>query len=155
MRSNAIYFDMDGTIADFYGVENWLDYLLCENELPYQQAKPLLNLQALAHRLNNLQKQGYHIGIVSWCSKNGSRKFNSKVIEAKKKWLNTHLKSVNFDEIKIISYGVPKSTAVKYPYGFLFDDEYRNRKEWKGIAFDEANILESLKVVSTSLAACG
>ena len=21
------YFDMDGTIADFYGVENWLDYL--------------------------------------------------------------------------------------------------------------------------------
>ena len=22
----AIYFDMDGTIADLYGVENWLEY---------------------------------------------------------------------------------------------------------------------------------
>lgn len=26
-----IWFDMDGTIADFYGVENWLDYLLDED----------------------------------------------------------------------------------------------------------------------------
>ena len=24
----AIYFDMDGTIADFYGVPNWLEYLI-------------------------------------------------------------------------------------------------------------------------------
>ena len=23
----TIYFDLDGTLADFYGVENWLDYL--------------------------------------------------------------------------------------------------------------------------------
>ena len=27
----TINFDMDGTIADFYGVENWLDYLMEED----------------------------------------------------------------------------------------------------------------------------
>ena len=26
----AIYFDMDGTIADLYGVNGWLDYLVGE-----------------------------------------------------------------------------------------------------------------------------
>ena len=27
----AIYFDLDGTIADLYGVEGWLDDLIAEN----------------------------------------------------------------------------------------------------------------------------
>jgi len=38
----AIYFDMDGTIADFYSVENWLEDLRMENVAPYILAKPML-----------------------------------------------------------------------------------------------------------------
>lgn len=30
----TIYFDMDGTIANFYGVENWLDYLKAYDTTP-------------------------------------------------------------------------------------------------------------------------
>ena len=30
----TIYFDMDGTLANFYGVENWLDYLENEDTTP-------------------------------------------------------------------------------------------------------------------------
>ena len=30
----AINFDMDGTIADFYGVEGWLSYLTERNPYP-------------------------------------------------------------------------------------------------------------------------
>ena len=26
--ARTIFFDMDGTIADLYGVENWLDFLI-------------------------------------------------------------------------------------------------------------------------------
>lgn len=29
----TIYFDMDGTLANFYGVDNWLDYL--EMRIPH------------------------------------------------------------------------------------------------------------------------
>lgn len=36
-----ICFDMDGTIADLYGVENWFEYLTAENVKPYKIAKPL------------------------------------------------------------------------------------------------------------------
>ena len=52
----TIYFDMDGTIADLYGVENWLDYLINSDATPYKVAKPLINLNSLARVLNNKQK---------------------------------------------------------------------------------------------------
>ena len=37
----TINFDMDGTIADLYGEENWLDDLINERTTPYANAKPL------------------------------------------------------------------------------------------------------------------
>ena len=36
----AINFDMDGTLADFYGVDGWLEYLVNKNAYPYATAKP-------------------------------------------------------------------------------------------------------------------
>ena len=31
----TFYVDMDGTIANLYGVENWLEYLINEDAFPY------------------------------------------------------------------------------------------------------------------------
>lgn len=145
--TKAIYFDMDGTIANLYGVENWLENLRAENPAPYEKASPLLKLNQLAKILNNLQKKGWSIGIVSWLSKNSSENYNLEVTKAKNKWLKSHLKSVKFDEIKIVPYGTPKEKIVNFPKGILFDDEEKNRKNWKGKAFDEKNILEILKAL--------
>ena len=146
--TKAIYFDMDGTIADLYGVEGWLNDLESENERPYATAKPLIRMSTLARVLNRLQKEGYTIGIVSWLSKGGSDDYNEKVAYAKQKWLKQHLASVNFDEINIVKYGTPKSTAVNIQGGILFDDEERNRAEWNGTAFDVDNIIEILKALN-------
>jgi len=145
--TKAIYFDMDGTIADLYGVENWLENLRAENPAPYKKAVPLLKLNQLARILNNLQKKGWSIGIISWLSKNSSENYDLEVTKAKLKWLKSHLASVKFDEIKIVPYGTPKEFSVKFPKGILFDDEEKNRKNWLGIAFDEKNILEILKAL--------
>ena len=60
-----IYFDMDGTIADLYGVEGWLDYLTTEDAFPYANAKPLVNMNTLAKRLNRLQAEGCEICVIS------------------------------------------------------------------------------------------
>ena len=144
----AIYFDMDGTIANLYGVENWLDMLRKYNPAPYEQAKVMVNMSKLARVLNKLQKQGWHIGIVSWLSKSPQPAYDLLVINAKYGWLHKHLKSVRFDEIKIVAHGTPKSQVVKYCGGILFDDEQGNRNEWKGQAYDEKNILEILKKLS-------
>ena len=137
-----INFDMDGTLVDFYGVENWLDYLIAEDVTPYAVARPLVNMNSLARVLNRLQRNGYKICIISWTSKCGSDEYNKRVTEIKRKWLAKHLASVQFDEINIIKYGTPKYTIGS---GILFDDEEPNRNMWGDGAYDVQNIIEILK----------
>lgn len=137
-----INFDMDGTLADFYGVENWLEYLLNSDVTPYAVAKPLINFSVLARYIHKLQKNGYKVNIISWLSKSGTDEFNNAVTATKLEWLAKHLPSVTFDNIAIVKYGTPKSTCGN---GILFDDEINNRKEWKGLAYDVNNILEILR----------
>jgi 5'(3')-deoxyribonucleotidase len=138
----TINFDMDGTIADLYGVENWLDYLLKEDEYPYSAARPLVNMSLLARLLNKLQKQGYTINIISWLSKNSTEEYDEKVTKAKRKWLKKHLPSVNFNHVYIVPYGTPKHTLSN---GVLFDDEQKNRENWGNGAYNVDNIIGVLK----------
>ena len=138
----TIWFDMDGTIADLYGVNNWLEMLVNKDARPYKVAKPLLNMQQLAKELNRLIKKGYKIGIISWLAKNSNSDYDKKVAEVKKNWLKKHLKSVKFENIDIVAYGTPKQINRK---GILFDDEKQNRENWLGIAYDVKNILEILR----------
>ena len=141
----TIFFDMDGTIADLYGVDNWLDYLIASDTLPYAIAKPLLRLSSLARVLNRLQREGYRIGVISWLSKSGTEEYNNAVTEVKKNWLKKHLASVHFDEINIVKYGTPKQMFARTENDILFDDEEKNRNNWTGKAFDVNAILETLK----------
>jgi len=143
----AIYFDMDGTIANLYAVDSWLEKLRAYNPKPYEQAKVMVNMATLARLLNKLQKQGWRIGIVSWLSKGATKEYDMAVQKAKYTWLYKHLPSVEFDEINIVAYGIPKSTVVKVADGILFDDEKPNRKEWKGKAYDETDIIGVLKAL--------
>lgn len=143
----TIYFDMDGTIADLYGVDGWLDYIINNDATPYEVAKPLVKLNVLARLLNKLQKEGFKIGIISWLAKNSNENYDNLVTNAKLNWLSDHLASVDFDEIHIVPYGTPKEN---FSNGFdiLFDDEIQNRENWIGSAFSENSIMETLKSLS-------
>lgn len=137
-----IWFDMDGTIADLYGQDDWLEKLIAENAEPYANARPLVNMNTLARILNRLAGNGWHIGIVSWLSKGSSAEYEERVNNAKRKWLNKHLPSVQFARIDIIPYGIAKNNGRN---GILFDDEEPNRKAWNGIAYNEVNIIARLR----------
>lgn len=143
----TINFDMDGTIANLYGVENWLDYLIASDPTPYLEAKPLLNLSVLARRLNALQKNGKQLGVISWTSRGGSPEYNTAVVEAKKEWLKKHLPSVKWDKINIVPYGTPKQNFCSDPNDILFDDETPNLEKWTGKAYRENEIMEILKTL--------
>lgn len=147
MKHITINFDMDGTIADLYGVPNWLEKLTNYDETPYTEAMPLLRLSALAKRLNNLQRKGYNIAVISWLSKSGTDEYDERVTEAKLEWLATHMPSVHWDEINIVKHGTPKENYCKTPFDVLFDDEAKNRENWSGIAFDVNDILGMLKTL--------
>ena len=143
----TINFDMDGTIADLYGVENWLEYLIAENTFPYANARPLLHLASLARKLNELQRMGYNLAVISWLSKSGTAEYNEAVTEVKMAWLRKHLPSVNWNEIHIVPYGTPKQNFCNNPLDILFDDEERNRNNWTGRAYDVQNIMEILREI--------
>lgn len=140
-----IWFDMDGTIADLYGVDKWLEYLIKGQTKPYRVAKPMVNMRTLARELKRLQAIGWKIGIVSWLAKGSNTDYNEKVAVAKRKWLKVHIGSVEFDEIHIVPYGTPKQTIGK---GILFDDEIQNREQWIGKAFDVDHIIDTLKAIA-------
>ena len=143
----TIWFDMDGTIADLYGVENWLPMLRASDPTPYLTAKPLPHMATLARVLNRLQRKGYEIGVISWLSKTGSPAYDAKVTAAKYAWLAKHLPSVDFDEIHVVPYGTPKQVFAHSNNDILFDDDAKNRENWTGLALDVTDIIGALKAL--------
>lgn len=137
-----INFDMDGTIANLYGENGWLEDIINERVNPYVNAKPLINMNSLARVLNRLIKNGYEVNIISWTAKNGTNEYNQRIAQAKREWIAKHLNSVKFNNVYVIPYGTPKEN---YGFDILFDDEENNRNNWNGIAYDEKNIIEILK----------
>lgn len=146
----TIWFDMDGTIANLYAVDNWLQYIKEENPYPYVHAAAMLNFSQLARLLNQLQQKGYKIGIISWTAKNGRGAYNLAVEMAKRAWLAKHLPSVEWDEIRIVRYGTNKWETCKG--GILFDDEEHNRNNWENdAAYSPEKIIEILKMLLTNV----
>jgi len=143
----TIWWDMDGTIANLYAVENWLPKLRAEDPTPYREAKVLWNMSQLARLMNRVQQMGYKLGIISWTSKGGSESYNKAVAEAKASWLKTHLASVKFDTVAIVSYGTPKSLVMTDEDDILFDDEEQNRDNWLGQAFEPEMMMKVLKAL--------
>lgn len=128
--ANILVFDMDGTIADLYGVENWLTDLRAENERPYVIAQPLYNMSALNKKLHNLKKKGWRIIITSWLSKNSTREYDKKVRKAKRDWLAKY--EFPYDEIHLVKYGTTKANCTRKHGGrqILIDDVEKIRNGW-------------------------
>ena len=139
----TIWFDMDGTIADLYGVAGWLEAIMAKDTRPYEVAKGIGNLANIARLLNNVQKKGYTIGVISWTAKVTDPDYNARIATAKREWLHKHLPSVTWDTIKVVEYGTNKYIATGG--GILFDDEEPNRKTWGEGAYHPQYIVEVLK----------
>ena len=73
-----IVFDMDGTIADLYGVENWLPKLRSYDPTPYQTAEPLVDMAELSCLLRSLQNCGINIAVITWLSKEPNKQYDDE-----------------------------------------------------------------------------
>ena len=142
----TIWFDMDGTLADLYAVDNWLAKLNNFDPSPYRQAAVLHNMCKLVRYLHKVQQAGYTIGIISWTSKTGSELYNGQVALEKMCWLHKHMASVSWDYIKIVPYGTNKYDVCGG--GILFDDEEKNRNDWGENAYTPDKIFEVLKALA-------
>ena len=145
--TKVINLDCDGTFINLYGVNGWLDNIINEDVRPYREAKPLVNLTWFARTIHELQNKGWKVNIISWTAKNGTKEYNARVKQTKLEWFKSHIPSVKFDNIFIVDYGTPKTSLAK---GILFDDEPQNRENWRGVAYDETNILGVLRSLRQS-----
>lgn len=141
----TIWWDMDGTIANLYTVNDWLPKLRSEDPSPYAEAEVMWNMSQLARLMNQVQVMGYKLGIISWTSKGGSASYNEAVKQAKLEWLKQHLTSVNWDRVYVVSYGTPKSIVMDTEDDILFDDEIQNRETWLGHAYEPEMMVKVLK----------
>ena len=126
-----IVFDMDGTVADLYNVENWLYKLRNEDSSPYEEAVPMWNMEELNKILDELREQGHYIDVVSWLSKDSTKAYKAKVRKAKKEWLNRYMP---VDYFHGVQYGTPKADVVrkwaKDTEAILIDDSKEVRDSW-------------------------
>lgn len=145
-----ICFDMDGTIADLYSVENWLPMLRNFDPTPYEIAEPMWNMVELANLLRQAQAIGIEIHIITWLSKDTTAQYDAEVREAKRNWLAEQ--GFPFDHFHGVRYGATKADSIRRylaenEIAILFDDNKKVREGWHlGEAVDpvEVNILEYL-----------
>ena len=146
MMNRTLVFDMDGTIANLYGVENWLEDLRAYNPRPYRVAEPMYDMEVLNAILLALKGKGWKIVVTSWLSKESTREYDNLVRVEKKEWLER----VEFpaDEIHIVKYGTTKANCTRKLGGFqiLVDDNEQVRNGWHlGDTINaNENILEKL-----------
>lgn len=144
-----IVFDMDGTIADLYGVKGWLDDLQAEKTRPYDEAEPMYNMEELVDLLNRLREIGWMIAVTTWLAKDATKEYNKAVTKAKKNWLAKY--NFPYDEIHCVKYGRTKADCTRHKADFqiLIDDNKKVRDGWTlgttvNAQFDIMNFLKAL-----------
>lgn len=150
-RVKYLCFDMDGTIADLYGVENWLSILRAENPLPYEIAKPMWDMEKLNRVLAAARKKGIKVMIITWLSMDSSREYKTVVRRAKKNWLMEQ--NFPFDKFHAVQYGTTKGDCIRNiiksnESAILFDDSEKVRYGWNfGDTVDpmETDIIEFIE----------
>ena len=152
-----IVFDMDGTLVNLYGVENWLQMLRAFDPMPYQIAEPLVDMAELGCLLRSLQNCGINVAVITWLSKEPNKQYDDEVRKAKRAWLKSY--GFPFDSLRCVGYGTPKhkieaARLAADEEALIFDDDARVRRDWDlGGAIDptKVDILEVLKEILAGL----
>lgn len=146
MMNRTLVFDMDGTIADLYKVNGWLEDLRSYNPRPYIVAKPMYDMETLRNVLGLLKAQGWKVVVTTWLSMDSTVEYDREVTVAKREWLERY--HFPFDEMYAVPYGTLKSSCTKNLGGYqiLVDDNAEVRSTWDlGETINaKYNILEKL-----------
>ena len=130
MKKQIVYLDMDGTIADLYGIANWLEKL--ENEIAglFLECEPFLTEQELQ---NYFPSDKYELRICSMTPLNATKEYCQVVINEKNQWLDKYFPSITHRVY--MAYGTNKNLKNSVNH-ILIDDNETIRQSFKGLAFE-------------------
>lgn len=128
--TKKLYFDMDGTVADLYGTDGWLNALRTEQAGLFKGLKPLVDMEELKVVCEQLIKEGWEIGIITWLPIGATKEYYDLCTQEKIEWANKNMPYVN--EIFAQVYGTPKQAATNHArLMILVDDNEEVRKMWE------------------------
>ena len=151
----ALYFDMDGTIANLYNVEGWESKLRAEDPSPYADASPLVDMVRLATIIAKLRSAGVTVGVISWGAMGGTTEYTRRVKRVKREWCKRY--GLTFDEFHVVKHGTPKHWVAKCKHSILVDDNSEVRQTWTLgdviDASDSSRMMEQLGTILQKVAA--
>lgn len=125
----VINFDLDGTVYNLYGVNQWLERLRNEDVTVYTVGERLFD-EEFYIIVSALLSHGVMFNVITWGSMTATPQFDILTEQAKTQWVKEHLpfvKKVNYQP-----YGTPKAKAVKNGkiINILIDDSKKVLDEW-------------------------
>jgi hypothetical protein len=156
-KVRMIVWDMDGTMADLYGVDGWLEMLRAENPLPYEIAKPMWDMERLVNVIRGLQDFGIEQRIVTWLAMDSTEEYKVETRNAKREWLEQF--DFPYDHFHGVQFGATKADSVRKfladdETAILIDDSAKVRKGWHlGETVDptETDVIDFLEALLESL----
>lgn len=129
--TKKIYFDMDGTIADLYSREGWLDSIINEEVGLFKDLQPMYPAWQFKEICDRLMQEGWEIGVITWTPMNATREYEEQVAREKTYWLNNYASFIK--DIVCQPYGQPKQYAIRQrkTQMILVDDNNEVRKMWE------------------------
>ena len=134
MKKINVYLDMDGTIADLYGIENWLPRLQASDRTIFLECKPMVSEETL---FKIFPEDKYKIKILSMTPKNASKGYCVNVAKQKSDWLDIHFPKLTKRIYKV--YGHNKNLKGS-ENAILIDDSEPIRNSWRGTAVNPAEL---------------
>lgn len=150
---DALVWDMDGTIADLYSVDEWEPKLRASDPSPYLDAEPLVEMDTLRELLQRAKSMNIRIITVSWSSMGGTVEYGREVRKAKKQWLETHCPEL-LEELHVVKYGTDKYSLCKGLRAVLIDDNETVRASWPFDSIDASDSLTMLETLAALLDEC-
>lgn len=153
--------DLDGTIFNLYGRENWLEMLqneqagaFTEDGLVNNGFLPEIDITKFYQTVNRLMERGVQFSVITWLPMQASPEYEEICRAEKMEWIRKNLPFVS--EISIVSYGVPKQNCIKKRAQkmILIDDNIEICKTWETAKQRKAmnvnsnyNIVEALEEI--------
>ena len=123
-----ILFDLDGTVADLYGRDDWLEKLRAEVPI-YEELEPLVNMVELTTIAERLVEKGVEFGVVTWLSMGASVDYEFVTAMEKFRWCQKYMPYIS--EFEAQPYGTPKQTNYHHCKCILIDDNAEVRQSFE------------------------
>lgn len=132
MEKIVVYLDMDGTIFDLYGQNNWLERLRTEDDTVFTGDRRMVTEEVLR---THFPADTYDVRVLSMTPKDATDEYCERVIARKNEWLDRYFPSITKRIYR--KYGHNKNLK-NSKYAILIDDSEPIRNSWNGLAFDPA-----------------